>query len=52
VDGAELEVPRVADLLADPAFHALHAWLGKLEVAHVQEVVDGALEQARQVALK
>jgi len=47
-------VPRVAELLADPAFHPLDDWLRlqQVDVAEVQAGVDQFLEQARQVALE
>lgn len=50
--GAELVVPRVAELLADPAFHSLDQWLRERQVnpAELQEAVDQFLEQARQAA--
>ena len=48
--GAELAVPRVADLLADPAFHPLDQWLRQRQVnpAELQMAVDQFLERARQ----
>ena len=47
-------MPRVAELLADPAFRSLKNWLGQrtVGVAEVQTAVDRALEAARQAALK
>jgi tetratricopeptide (TPR) repeat protein len=50
--GAEVAVPRVAELLASPAFHALGEWLRQRQVdpAELQRDVDQFLEQARQVA--
>ena len=52
--GAELAVPRVAELLADPAFHPLDQWLRQrqVDVAELQAEVDQLLEQVRQTALK
>ena len=52
--GTEPTVPRVADLLADPAFHPLDQWLRQrqVDVAELQTRVDQFLEQARQEALK
>jgi tetratricopeptide (TPR) repeat protein len=52
--GTTLAVPRLAELLADPAFHPLKEWLRlrQADVADVQADVDGFLEQARQLALK
>ena len=52
--GAELAVPRVAELLADPAFHPLAQWLRQrqVDVAELQARVDQLLEQARQTALE
>ena len=52
--GSPLVVPRVAELLADPAFHPLKEWLRlrQADMADVQAAVDDFLEQARQVALK
>ncbi len=52
--GAELAVPLVADLLADPAFHPLDQWLRQrqVDVAKLQADVDQFLEQVRQAALK
>jgi tetratricopeptide (TPR) repeat protein len=51
--GALLTVPRVAELLADPAFHPLDDWLRQrqADVAEVQAAVDQWLELARQAAL-
>jgi tetratricopeptide (TPR) repeat protein len=50
--GSELAVPRVAELLADPAFHPLDSWLRQRQVnlAELQRTVDQFLEQARQAA--
>ena len=52
--GTELTVPRVAELLADPAFHPLDQWLHQrqVDVAELQTAVDQVLEQVRQWALK
>jgi tetratricopeptide (TPR) repeat protein len=48
-----LAVPRLAELLADPAFRPLADWLRvrQADVAEVQAAVDHFLEQARQAAL-
>jgi tetratricopeptide (TPR) repeat protein len=48
--GAELAVPRVAELLADPALHPLDQWLRQRQVdpAELQIAVDQFLERARQ----
>ena len=52
--GTELTVPRVAELLADPAFHPLDQWLRQrqVDVAELQAEVDQVLEQVRQWALE
>jgi tetratricopeptide (TPR) repeat protein len=52
--GTPLTVPRVADLLADPAFRPLADWLRQRQatVAAVQATVDQALDMARQAALE
>ena len=52
--GSPLVVPRLDELLANPAFHPLKEWLRlrQADVAQVQAAVDGFLEQARQMALK
>jgi tetratricopeptide (TPR) repeat protein len=52
--GTELAVPRVAKLLADPAFRPLEEWLRQRQAnpADVQAAVDKALEMARQAATK
>ena len=52
--GTPLTVPRVAELLADPAFRPLDDWLRQrqADVAEVQAAVDQALDMARQVALE
>jgi hypothetical protein len=51
--GMPLIVPRVAELLADPAFRPLDDWLRQrqADVAEVQTAVDRALDMARQAAL-
>ncbi|MFZ1829263.1 MAG: tetratricopeptide repeat protein, partial [Candidatus Competibacteraceae bacterium] len=51
--GVGLAVPRLAELLADPAFHPLDEWLRQrqVDVAKLQADVDQFREQARQVAL-
>jgi tetratricopeptide (TPR) repeat protein len=48
--GAELAVPRVEELLANPAFAPLAQWLSKREVPvdQLQTAVDQCLDQARQ----
>ena len=50
--GKEPAVPRVAALLADPAFHPLELWLRGRGVnpAELQVAVDEVLEQARKAA--
>ena len=50
--GTELAVPRTAELLANPAFHALDQWLRQRQVdpAELQMAVDQFLERARQAA--
>jgi tetratricopeptide (TPR) repeat protein len=50
--GVPLTVPRVADLLADPAFRPLDNWLRQrqADVTEVQAAVDQALESAQQMA--
>jgi tetratricopeptide (TPR) repeat protein len=52
--GAELAVPCVAELLADPAFHPLKQWLQQRQVGaeQLQGEVDHFLELARQAALQ
>jgi tetratricopeptide (TPR) repeat protein len=52
--GTSLTVPRVAELLADPAFRPLEEWLRQrqADVDEVQAAVDQALDMARQAALK
>ncbi|MGH9842094.1 MAG: tetratricopeptide repeat protein [Blastocatellia bacterium] len=51
--GTALAVPRVAALLADPAFRPLEDWLRgrQADVDDVQAAVDQVLEMARQAAL-
>jgi tetratricopeptide (TPR) repeat protein len=51
--GTPLLVPRVAELLADPAFQSLADWLRQrqVDVDEVQAAVDQTLEQVRQAAL-
>lgn len=51
--GTDFTPPRVADLLADPAFAALERWLRQQQVSPdaLQADVDDFLEQARQAAL-
>jgi tetratricopeptide (TPR) repeat protein len=48
----QLSVPRLADLLADPAFHTLEDWLHErqADLAEVQAAVDQLLDQVRQAA--
>jgi tetratricopeptide (TPR) repeat protein len=50
--GSELAVPRVAELLAAPAFHPLDSWLRQRQVspAELQMAVDQFLERARRAA--
>ncbi|CAG1002439.1 hypothetical protein MYXO_03130 [Myxococcaceae bacterium] len=50
--GTELAVPRLADLLARPAFAALNAWLQQDDhnPAKLQAAIDKALKHARQQA--
>ncbi len=52
-EGTEPVVPRIAELLADPAFEPLEAWLRKRGVdrEELQARVDQFLEEARQMAL-
>jgi tetratricopeptide (TPR) repeat protein len=52
--GMLLTVPRVAELLAEPAFRPLDDWLRQrqADVAEVQAAVDQALDTARQAALE
>jgi tetratricopeptide (TPR) repeat protein len=51
--GTKLMVPRVAELLADPAFRPLADWLRQREVNvdELQTAVDQFLDQARQAAI-
>ena len=48
-----LTVPRVAELLADPAFHPLKEWFSQrqVDIGQLQSAVDQFLEQARQAAI-
>ena len=52
-DGTELSIPRVAELLADPAFAPLEQWLRQrqVDVGELQTKVGQFLDQARQAAL-
>lgn len=52
-EGTEPAVPRIAELLADPAFQPLEAWLRKrgVQTEELQAQVDKFLEAARQAAL-
>lgn len=52
--GTELTVPRVAELIVDPAFHPLDQWLRQrqVDVDELQTAVDQLLEQVRQAALE
>lgn len=52
--GKKLTVPRVAELLADPAFRPLAEWLVKqqVDVDELRSKVDTWLEQVRQQALE
>jgi len=52
--GTPLTVPRVAELLANPAFRLLDDWLHQrqIDVAEVQAGVDQVLDMARQAALE
>ena len=54
VAGTPLVVPRVDELLADPAFHPLNEWLRfrQADLDAVQAAVDGFLERTRQLALE
>lgn len=49
----EFNAPRVADLLADPAFASLELWLRQkqIDLDQLQATVDAFLDQARQAAL-
>jgi tetratricopeptide (TPR) repeat protein len=51
--GIEFTAPRVAELLADPAFAPLDQWLQQhqIDVDELQASVDQFLDQARQLAL-
>ena len=50
--GVELPVPRLAELLANPAFRSLREWLEmrKVDTDELQAAVDRRLEQAQQAA--
>lgn len=50
--GTATAVPRLAELLADPAFASLDQWLRQqsVDVAELQAIVDQQLEQVRQAA--
>jgi hypothetical protein len=50
--GTEVAVPRVAELLANPAFHPLDQWLRQRQVnpAELQMAVDQLLDQVREAA--
>ncbi len=52
--GTALHVPRVSEILADPAFRSLDDWLRqrRADVGEVQAAVDQLLAQARERALK
>ncbi len=52
--GTPLTIPRVADLLVEPAFRPLAEWLHQrqVDVAEVQAAVDQLLDQVRQAALE
>jgi tetratricopeptide (TPR) repeat protein len=51
--GTRLVVPRVSELLADPAFHPLVEWLRqrKEDVEELQEAVDQVLDEVRRRAV-
>ena len=51
-EGRPLAVPRLAELLADPAFHPLDQWLRQrgVEPEALQQEIDQLLEQVRQAA--
>lgn len=51
--GTEPEIPRLTELLANPAFAALEQWLRQRQVPldALQAQIDQVLEQARQAAL-
>ena len=51
--GTELDMPRVAELLADPAFRPLDDWLRqrKADLAAVQAAVDQALDMVQQATV-
>ena len=50
--GAEPEIPRLAQVLADPAFAALDQWLRQrgMDPAELQAAIDEVLAQAREAA--
>jgi hypothetical protein len=52
--GTQPAIPRLAELLADPAFRPLDEWLRRrgVDVDELQAAVDQFLEKARQVALE
>jgi len=52
--GTEPAVPRVVELLADPAFHPLEQWLSKRQVGvdELQARVDQLLEHVRRAAVE
>lgn len=52
--GIELVVPRVAELIADPAFDSLKRWLQQrqVDITELQAAVDQILKQVRQAVLK
>ncbi|MBI3229981.1 MAG: hypothetical protein HYZ45_07355, partial [Burkholderiales bacterium] len=49
----ELPIPRLADLLLDPAFAPLSSWLRKrgTDLAALQSTIDEVLAQVKQQAL-
>jgi len=51
--GVELRVPRITELLADPAFAPLEQWLRQrqVDIAELQSMVDDCLDKARQLGL-
>jgi tetratricopeptide (TPR) repeat protein len=54
VAGTEPVIPRLAQLLADPAFHPLDLWLRQRQVDldELQSAIDKILDQARQASLE
>jgi hypothetical protein len=50
--GTEPAIPRLASLLADPAFATLEQWLRQrgIDPAELQAAIDQFLDQARQAA--